>query len=81
MTDLSDWDFPVPNAVIALWLSMLEAIVAVGTFVFVIALLEQGEIIPALPLPSGMGIVFGGILVFTALFTLFRLEMLPGTGR
>ncbi|MFC4248336.1 hypothetical protein ACFOZ7_15590 [Natribaculum luteum] len=78
MTDLSDWDFPIPDSLIALWLSVLESIIVIGMLTFVVALFERGGIVPPLPLPGGMTIFLGAMLLVTVVLTLFRLERFPG---
>lgn len=77
MTELSDWDFPIPEPVIALWLSLLESIVAVGVLAFAVALLERGGILPNLQIPGGAAVFGGAILLATTVVTLARLGRLP----
>lgn len=77
MTELSDWDFPIPEPLIALWLSLLESIVAIGVLAFAVALLERGGILPRLQVPGGPAVFSGAILLTAAIVTLVRLDRLP----
>ena len=74
MVDLKDWDLPLPDWVIYGWLGLLEAIILVGMTVFVITLFEQGEIIPALPLPRDSIVLVVAVAILTVVFTVFRME-------
>lgn len=77
MTDLNDWDFPIPEPLIALWLSLLESIILIGMLAFALALLERGAILPRIQIPGGTAVFGGAILLATAVVTLARLDRLP----
>lgn len=74
MVNLEDWDLPVPNWIIYGWLGLLEAIILIGMSVFIISLVEEGGIVQALPFPRGQGVILALVLIFTAVFTVFRME-------
>lgn len=63
MVELKDWDFPVPDSVVLVWLSLLEALVWGGIVIFTTSMFYAGGFLPLPFSPSGT-IVGVGLLAF-----------------